>query len=152
MTDFVDEPDAIAQMKTMLEDHWKGFQEVPIPQIIVANDADDPRLRADNWAGDIVVIKMDGMEQLKQRYNFSYYDRVFPIVIEVYTKESRQRLRNLGKAIRSIINDNIHSFPSYQLIRYKGMDEAVEDSLNVWRGRFRFQLESNAVCVESLET
>jgi hypothetical protein len=152
MTDFVEESDPLDEMKTMLEDHWKGFQEVNMPQIIVANDAEDPRLRADMLSGDTVVIKMDGMEKLTQRYNFSYYDRIFPIVIEVHTKESRQRLRNIMKVIRSIVNDNIHSFPSYQLMRYKGYDEAVEDTLNIWRGRFRFQLESNAVCVESLET
>jgi hypothetical protein len=151
MATFVNEPDALEEIKILLTEHWKNYKEVKIPQIIVANDADDPRIRACLSDGDVIVIKQDGMEQLKQRYNFSYYDRLFPVVIEFYTKESRQRMRNLGKMIRAIINDNIHKEQSYQLIRYKGVEEAVEETLNIWRGKFRFQLESNAVCVESLE-
>ena len=151
MATFVNESDPVAEMRKLLVTHWKGFRETNMPQILVANDPEDPRVRADLNFGDVIVIRQDGLEQLRQRYNFTYYDRIFPMQIEIYTKQSRQRMRNLGKMVRAIINDNIHSFPSYQLIRYRGQDEAIEDNLNIWRARFRFQLESNAVCVETLE-
>lgn len=147
---WTDESDPLDEMKTLITDHWKGYREVEMPAVIVANDASDVRLRADMRVSDIIIVKMDGVEKLTQRYNFTYYDRAFPIIIEIQTKESRQRLRNLGKVVRMIINDNIHSFPSYQLIRYKSYTESVEENLNVWRCIFRLQLESNAVCTESL--
>ena len=151
MVVFVKDPDPLEDMKTLLSEHWKSYKQSKIPQILVANAADDPRIRADLSMGDVIVIKQDGLEKLTQRYNFSYYDRLFPIVIEIYTKDSRQRMRDLGKMVRVVINDNIHFFPTYQLMRYKGYSEEVGDTLNIWRGKFRFQLESNAICVESLE-
>lgn len=148
---FVNESEPLAEMRTLLSEKWKSFKETAIPQILVANDADDTRIRADLNMGDVIVIKQDGIERLTQRYNFSYYDRIYPVVIEIYTKTSRQRMRSLAKMCRAIINDNIHDFPTYQLMRYKGQEEAVDDTLNIWRYKFRFQLESNAVCVETIE-
>jgi hypothetical protein len=149
---FTNEPDPLNELKILLSEKWPNFQEVKIPQILVANDADDPRIRACLSDGDVIVIKQDGLEKLTQRYNFTYYDRLFPVVIEMWTKESRQRMRNLGRMVRAIINDNIHKQQSYQLIRYKGIEEAVDDTLNIWRGKFRFQLESNAICIERTTT
>ena len=144
------ESDPLDEMKTLIEDNWVGFKEIGLPQIIVANDPSDPVLRLELNLGDAIVIKMAGTETLKQVANFNYYNRFFPIVIEIYTKVSRQRMRDLGKMIRMICNDKKHDFPSYQLIRYSGQDESIEENLNIWRYRFRFQLEANAVTAESL--
>ena len=152
MVAFSSESDPLDEMKTLLEDNWVAFRDITTPQIIIPNETDNTVSRMDLNLGDTVVIKMDGTETLKQRANFKYYDRLFPIIIEIYTKHSRQRMRDLGKMLRMIINDNIHSFPSYQLMRYRGYSEAIEENLNIWRSTFRIQLESNAVCVESLET
>ena len=144
------ESDPLDEMKTLIEDNWVGFKEIGLPQIIVANDPSDPVLRLELNLGDAIVIKMAGTETLKQVANFNYYNRFFPIVVEIYTKVSRQRMRDLGKMVRMICNDKKHAFPSYQLIRYSGQDESVEENLNIWRYRFRFQLESNVVAAESL--
>jgi len=149
-TQFTSESDPLEEMRELLDSSWKSYPEVKRPQLIVVNDVKDPRSRADLNMGDTILIRMDGIETSKQRANFKYYDRIFPMMIEIYTKESRQRMRDLGKMVRMIINDNIHNFNSYQLMRYKGQDESVEDTLNIWRYRFRLQLESNAVCAESL--
>ncbi len=147
---FTSEAEPLESMKDLLKDSWKAYYEVKMPQIVIANDPNEPKLRAELNNGDLIILKMEGAEQLKQRANFMYYDRIFPMSIEIYTKVSRQRMRDLGKIIRMICNDNKHDFPRYQLIRYLGYDESVEANLNIWRYRFRLQLESNALCTESL--
>jgi len=147
---YTEESDPLKDMKTLIEDNWIAFKEIGVPQVLVANDPTDPILRLELNLGDAIVIKMDGAEQLKQRANFNYYDRVFPVIVEIYTRVSRQRMRDLGKMIRMLCNDNKHSFPNYQLIRYRAQDESIEENLNIWRYRFRFNLESNVVLAESL--
>ena len=96
MVDFISESDPIAEMKALLEEHWKDFDEVNMPQIIVANDPTDPRLRIDLQLGDAIIIKMDGVEQLKQRYNFTYYDIFNPNKQERTTlSEAKRRCNSL---------------------------------------------------------
>jgi hypothetical protein len=143
------EEDPLETMKKLLNDNWRSYAEVPKPtEIIVQNETDNPISRLDLNLGDSVIIKMDGSELIRQRANFTYFERVFPIVIEFYTKQSRSQLRNIGKMIRAICTDRMHSFDGYQLIRLKDYTEAVEENLNIWRGTQRLQVESAAVCAE----
>lgn len=143
------EKDALEIMKALIDTKWVSYADTPKPfEIIVQNTAEDPRLRIDLNFGDAIIIKMDTSEQIRQRANFQYFDRVFNMSIEFYTKLSRDRLRNLGKMIRAICTDNMHSFDGYQLIRLKDYAEMVEDTLNIWKGVQKLQVESARVCAE----
>jgi hypothetical protein len=146
---WTEELDPLEVLKDLLNDNWVDHEETPKPrEILVQNEVDNTTARFDLTLGDVIVIKMEGMEQIKQRGNFQYFDRAFPIMIEFYTKESRSRLRNLGKMIRAICSANKHDFDGYQLIRLREYTEMVEENLNIWKGIQKVQVESAAVCQE----
>jgi len=143
------EKDPLEIMRKLLDDNWVSYEDAPKPyDIIVQNDPNDPKLRVDLNLGDIVIIKMDGAEMIRQRSNFQYFDRAFPISIEFRTKVSRKRLRNMGRMIRAICSEHMHSFEGYQLIRLKEYMEMVEETLNIWKGVQRLQVEAAAICAE----
>ena len=147
---FTDECNPIEDMVALLKEKWEEYEDCPRPEIMAANETDDPRQMMNFGPHDAVVVKMEGVEQLRQRGNFEYYDRICPLIIEAWTSESRQRLWNLIKMIRAICNDNKHDFPDYHLIRYSGYTEMMEENLKIWKGSFKLTLESHCICVDTL--
>lgn len=144
------ETEPLDTMKNLISNNWAEYKYTPKPyEIMVQNEEVNPVSRFDLNLGDVIIIRMDGTEQIRQRSNFQYFDRIFPIAIEFYTKNSRGRLRNMGKMIRAICEVNKHNFGDYQLIRLKGYIEMVEENLNIWKGIQMVQVESAALCQES---
>jgi hypothetical protein len=146
---FLEESDPCETMRVLLDENWVEYQEVPKPEIIVMNDDSDPVARFNNSETDFIIISMGGPERIQYRGNIVYHDRVYPLTISFYTKESRQRLRNIYKIIRSICFINKHDFDEWQLIRMQSYQELVNDALNIWKGNMQIQLENHAVCSET---
>lgn len=142
-------------MKDLLQDEWVVYREIPLPNVVVANDPDDPIARidlnnAENVSGDYIVILSESPETIRYRGNISFSDYIYQITLLVYTNVSRQRLRNIYKQVRAICYDNMHNFSGWQLIRMQSYQEMVNDSLNVWKGVIRLQLENHGVTVDTL--
>ena len=149
MGTFVSENVPVVTLKTMLENYWESFSETTTPSFVIVNDPEGEFMRVDYSTGDYVLISMDGTESVKYRGNISYYDRSFPITIQIGTKEGRQRLRDIWKMIKSILFDRKHEFDNWQLIRILSYTEMVSNDQNIWRAVIRIQLESAGVSVET---
>jgi hypothetical protein len=137
-------------MKDLIDSRWVSFKNVPKPTVIVSNDATDPYIRFNlNDGADIIIIYQSGPEMIKYRGNISYYDKSFPLQLDIWTKQDRQRLRDIWKEIKGIIFDHLFGFTGYQIIRIKGYTEMVNDSVNVWKGQVKLSVDAAGVCVET---
>jgi hypothetical protein len=139
-------------MKTILEDHWTQFSECPKPTIVVVNDPDDVVARINTRDGDFLTIKQEGAEVVTYRGNITYYDRILPMTLDIFTMTSRQRLRDIWKQIKVIIFDKKHSGAQemgYQLIRLGSYTEMVNESNNIWRGTIKLQVEAHGVLCDT---
>ena len=59
MTDFVEESDPLKDFKDLLDIYWVSYQSIPRPEILVANDPEEPISRIDLNFGDYIVITSD---------------------------------------------------------------------------------------------
>lgn len=136
-------------LKTLLVNNWKAYQKLPKPTFIVVNDATDPYARFNLGDGDVVTIRQEGPEIIKYRGNVSYYDRSLPLVVEMWTKQDRQRLRDIQKQIKGIIFDHLFALAGYQIMTLKSYTELVNDALNIWKAELRLTADSAGICVDT---
>jgi hypothetical protein len=150
MANYVAESIPQDTLRDLLENNWVQFKETPKPAILVVNDPENPYMRHDLMnSGDIITIYAGGPEVIKYRGNVRYYDRNFPIMLEIWTKESRQRLRDMWKQVKGIVFDHLFGFEGYQLIRIKGYTEMVNQEMNIWRSQIRLNVESAGVTIDT---
>ena len=142
---FSQESEPLTTMQALLTDNWVVYSTTPLPIFLVANDSTEPYVRFDMNAGDHVIIRMSGSENIRYRGNIIYYDRIYPMGLSIWTKTSRQRLRNLYKVIRSICFMKKHNFSGWQLIRLGSYQEMVNESSNVWRGEINLVVENHGI-------
>ena len=146
---FVEESEPLSTIQSLLNDNWVSYSESPLPEIIIANDPEETISRVDFMnMGDYIIISMSGNEDIRYRGNVTYYDRIFPIALNVLTKESRQRLRDIYKVIRSICFIKKHNFTGWQLIKLLRYQELVGTDINIWRGQIVLQLENHGIAAE----
>jgi hypothetical protein len=137
-------------MYDLLNKNWPKIDEVPKPVLIVKNDAEDPFLRVDLKAGDVIVVSPEAPERIKYRGNIHYYDKSYTLAIEFRSIKDRQRVRDLWRIIRAICFSKKWEFTGYQLIRLDSYQESVNDSLKIWKGTMRIIVEAAGVSVESI--
>ena len=148
---YVSESEPLDTIRDLLDDNWVEFEDIPRPNFVITNESDELAFARVNLnEGDYIIIRPEGAESIRLRGNISYYDRAYPISLEILTMESRQRLRDLWRHIKAICFDNKHSFTGYQLIRIGSYQESVNIELQIWRGFVRLQVEAAGVSVESL--
>ena len=70
------------------------------------------------------------------------------MVLEVYTKDSRQKLYNLMREIRRICHARVHSLTNFQRITFNQFAEDNSEQANVWVGTVDIELVNNAVLLE----
>lgn len=150
MGEYVAESDPLNAIKTILEENWVEHNEIPLPNLVVTNLMDSQELRFNLNDGDYIVIRQDSAESFKNRGNFIYYDRLFPITLDCWTKESRQRIRDMNRVIRAICLDKKHDFPGYQLIRLGDYNEETNQNQNIWRAVIHITVESAGVYMDTL--
>lgn len=146
---FTEESEPLSDFKDLLEDNWVSYQEIPKANIIIANDLDEAISRINLMDSDYIIISMSGNEDIRYRGNIVYYDRIFPVALNMLTKESRQRLRNIYKIVRSICFMNKHIFTGWQLIKLLRYQELVGTDINIWRGQIFLQFENHAILAET---
>lgn len=136
-------------MKKLLDKNWISVRNMPKPDIIVANDPEDARARFDMSNSDVITITTGGAETIKYRGNVHYYDRIYPLTIEVWTKVDRQRLRDIWRQLKGIVFDHLFAIKGYQIIRLQSYTEMVNDALNIWKAQIRLTVEAAGVCIET---
>lgn len=140
-------------LKDILDDNWVEFEKIPKPYIIEANSTEEPYARVNIRSGDYVIIRQDpaGLTT-RMRGTYRYYDRVFTLILELYTSDSRQRLYDMMAMIRKIIftkqwdTDN----NQYQLIRFGSFAEILYTELNIWHGQIRITFEDLGKCIDTI--
>ena len=138
-------------LKTLIETYWISYQKLPKPTIIVANSEDDLQVKFDMGnQGDHIIIKTDGNENIKYRGNINYLDRSYPLGLEIWTVNGRQRLRDIWKQVGIMCLNHKWEFPNYQLIRILSYTEMVNEEANIWRAVIKLMVESAGVCVVAL--
>jgi hypothetical protein len=144
------EYEPITTMKELLEDNWIPYLECPTPIFVIANDEDDPYSRIDLNLGDHVVLRTDGSEVIKYRGNIQYYDKEYPITLDVFTKENRQRLKDIWKQVRAICFLKKWDFTGYQLVLINSYTEMVNEQLNIWRAEIKLRVTAAGVCADTV--
>ena len=151
MGSWVLESEPLLTMKGLITDNWYEYSDVPLPEVIITNEDEGSCVARFNLLeGDCFIIKTESSEIIRYRGNIQYYDRIFPITVEIWTKESRQRLRDLWKMFKIIIWSKKHNFTGYQLIRLRSYRELTNEQLNIWRAVIDLDVESCGVAVETL--
>lgn len=147
---YIAESEPLTVFRNLLEDNWVEYKEIPKPIFVITNNPEEAIARIDLNRGDYIVIRIDAPESIKYRGNIQYYDRIFSIVLDLWTKKDRQRLRDIWKTVKAICLDKKHNFSGYQLIRLNSYAEMTTETLNIWRGIIRLTVESHGVAAESL--
>lgn len=139
----------VNDIQTMLDNGWNSQNgTLPEPNYFVVNDGTVP-IRYDLNRGDYLIIKTGVPSEREDPIGtWIYANRVWPIVIEIITKNSRQRLWNLKDEVRRICHSQMHNLTNFQRIQYKNFSELVEDQQNVWHGRVDIELVSSAILME----
>lgn len=140
----------VEDIQALFDAQWNTQNgTVPEPTFVVTNDGvEPPRINLNR--GDYITIK-PGQPAEKETLigTWVYGHRVWPIVLELATKNGRQRLWDLKDEIRRICHARIHSMTNFQRIQYQQFSELVEEELNVWKGRIEIELVSSAVLAET---
>lgn len=147
---YVAESNPIATIKDILELNWVPYLECPKPTILEANEIEEPYARFDLNMGDHIIIRTGGPEQIKYRGNIEYYDRAYPIALDIWTKEGRLRMRDIWKQIKAICFAKKFSFTGYQLIQLMSYTEMVNEQLNIWRAEANLQVTAAGVAIDTI--
>lgn len=145
MATYIAESEPLSDFKTLLEDNWVDYIDVPKPNVVIANDPEETVARVNLQDGDYVIISYSSSEQIRPRGNFTYEDHIVSILFTFLTKKDRQRMRDIYREIRGICSIKKHDFPNWQLIRPMNHRELINTDLNIWRGEFIAQIENHAV-------
>lgn len=81
--------------------------------------------------------------------NWTYANRKTRLNLEIYSRESKQRLYNIFAEVRRIIHLKMHSTVGYQRIQFVAFNETTEESLNFWVGEAVLECINNAVLMET---
>ena len=128
-------------VKDLLTAQWDSGN-VTAPTFFDLNDATTP-IRINLRTADYLVITLDRI-QYDPIGTWIYGHERTQIAIEVYTKDSRQRLYNLARETRRVCNDRIHSVTGYQRIQYQSFNEMIDTPQDLWIGRISIELLNSA--------
>ena len=150
MSGYQQEIEPLTSMKMLLENNWPNYGEIPSPVVLVANLSSEPFARFDLNEGDYIILRAEGPERIEYRGNFKYFDRIYIIIIDIWSKESRGRIKDIYRTIRAIVFDKMHDFNDYQLIRTQDYREYMTEQLNVWKASLNIRLESHGLPADTL--
>jgi len=141
-----------AVIKNMLDTEWNTQSGlIPEPTFVDINDGSGgAQLRFDLNRGDFVFISSDMPSETEEPIGtWVYGNRTTRIVLEMHTKDSRQRLYNIKQEIRRIAHNQMHALDEFQRIQYVTFAEYIQDQMNLWSGRIILELVNNAILLET---
>ena len=138
-------------IKTMLDVQWNNYSgSIPEPSLVDVNDGVSAQLRYDLKQNDYIFIMAESpVEEEEPIGTWVYGNRRTRVVLELHTKESRQRLYDLKQEVRRICHSQMHSLTDYQRIQYMSFVEFTDMQFNVWAGRIILEMVNNAILLET---
>ncbi|MDP3917301.1 MAG: hypothetical protein Q8Q42_03370 [Nanoarchaeota archaeon] len=140
----------------ILEQNWEeNSGETPKPRLFEIGQPGMPlRIDMDTFLNqgkrEVIVIRpiAPTMDEVPIG-NWTYVNRKTRLNLEIYSRESKQRLYNIFAEVRRIIHLKMHSTVGYQRIQFLTWNETSEESLNFWVGEVVCELVNNAVALET---
>jgi len=144
------EPIAPDIISSMLNTQWDtNDSNIPEPTFFVPNNGLNP-IRYDLYTGDYIIIKADSPALEESPIGvWIYGNRMTRVLLEVATRQSRQRLWDLMKEIRRIVHAQMHLLSQYQRIQFVNFQEIYDDTFRIWKGRVILELLNSSVLLET---
>ena len=142
------EPMPASDVLDELNSQWSS-SNVTEPNYIEVTGANDPIMFNLNRAD--YIIGRAGTPEIQEFpiANYKYGNRVYKVTLEVYTKNSRQRLYYLMREVRRVCHARVHSLTNFQRVRFLSFEELTQEQVNIWMGTISIQLENNGVLLET---
>ena len=143
------EPMPVKEFIDELNSQWVA-NNVTKPQLIeVTGETNDP-LRFNLNVNDVLFGRAgDPAQEETPIGNWKYGNRLYRIELEIQTNANRQRLYDLVKEVRRICHARMHNLTNFQRIRFMSFSESTQEEVNIWKGSITFQLENNAILLET---
>jgi hypothetical protein len=139
----VDEAIPSATIKSMLDTHW-DTSILTKPTLVDINDS-TVGVRVDFEATNAAVIGADAPVFTEAPIGtWVYADQTSRVIVELYTKTSRQSLYNLMREVRRVCHAEMHNETAYQRVQFLSFNELIETSQGVWVGRIIIELLNSA--------
>lgn len=150
-----DETIPVAEVYELLDKNWQTIDS-PKPRLFdLGRDGrtlrvDFDRIFAPTQGKQDLVIIRPGSATLEEQPigNWTYGNRIYNIILELYSIESRQRIYNMMAEIRRIMHFKMHHSVGFQRVQFVDFQELYEDNFQFWVGNVSIQLINNAVLLE----
>jgi hypothetical protein len=146
------EPIAVNEFITDLESQWtysnvSGTSKKP--GFIEVTGASEP-MRYNLNVNDQIIARASGpaLQEIPIG-NRKFGNRIYNIMLELYTNSSRQRLYDVMREVRRICHSRIHSLTNFQRIQFMDFNELTNAQANVWAGTVSIQLVNSAITLET---
>jgi len=146
------EPMPVNEFITDLESQWtysnvSGTSKKP--GFIEVTGASEP-MRYNLNVNDQIIARASGPAlQEVPIGNRKFGNRVYNIMLELYTNSNRQRLYDVMREVRRICHSRMHSLTNFQRIQFMDFNELTNAQANVWAGTVQVQLVNNAITLET---
>jgi hypothetical protein len=146
------EPIAVNEFITDLESQWtysnvSGTSKKP--GFIEVTGASEP-MRYNLNVNDQIIARASGPAlQEVPIGNRKFGNRVYNIMLELYTNSNRQRLYDVMREVRRICHSRMHSLTNFQRIQFMDFNELTNAQANVWAGTVSIQLVNSAITLET---
>jgi hypothetical protein len=125
-------------LKELLDLRW-NVNYVKKPIIIAVQNVNYSKVDANQ--GDFVIIRLaPGGETEKPLGNYTYRSQIVPLVVEIRTKVSNQRMHDIKYELRRICYVYKHDIGGFQLVTYLGFTDDSDKTQNYWTGNCRVEL------------
>lgn len=151
-----DEVIPTAEMYELLDKNWSEHAgHIAKPRLFdLGREGRTLRVDLDRILGgqgrqDLVIIKPYSPTLEEQPIgNWTYGNRVYNVLLEIYSPTSRQQLYNLMQEIRRICHYKMHSSVGFQRVQFQSFEELYEENFNLWVSDVTVQFVNNAVLLE----
>ena len=142
------EPIPVTEVLAELNTNWNASNVVKPQLLEMTGDTDS--IRIDLNRGDYLIAR-PGSPTLEETPvgNWKYVNRLYNVVVDIQTKQNRQRLYDLMREIRKICHVRRHGLTNFQRLQFQNFDEEVGEQVNVWLGSIQLQTVNENVLAET---
>ncbi|MFH1547228.1 MAG: hypothetical protein ABIC57_01960 [bacterium] len=156
MPTYVAEAVPVFSIYEALDKYWEEYSgSIPKPRLFdIGRDGRTIRVNMEDFLQtghhDIIVMR-PGTPTLEENPigNWIYGNRTGQVVLEMYTKHSRQRLYDMVRETRRIMHLRMHSVEGYQRVQFKSFVELTDEPFSIHIARVTLELVNNAVLLET---
>lgn len=143
------EPVPAEIMRDLLDQEWAVHDTLrPRPAFYVKDDKGDPG-QVDLARSDVIVVTVEEVAEQQRGYKYEFKDVEVPLVLEIYSRQDRQRVYNLVAECRRIVYRWQRAMNPYQQMYWDRFVDESEGRLRNWKISAYVRLTSLAVPVFS---